>query len=266
MPNRIIREGINDSERVDRLSPEAEVFYRRLMSAVDDFGRFDARPVVISAKCFPLRRENPNRISKWLAECCIGPNPLIVVYEVRGRRYLELQDFRQQVRSKNSKYPAPADGSPVGVDEIKRVADAQQMITDAQQMHSARVADAQHMHTKTETYSESESETKTVVNVATPAWRMDSQYCEFVEVYREAKPDTIDDDFAGSKWHWNKLDASQRQLAIDNVKARVLSGDWKFPPHPSNWLKTEYKRPVMIRAPDRSASRVESLFEQARSK
>jgi hypothetical protein len=42
MPVRILREGILTSERVDTLSPAAEVFYRRLMSVVDDFGRFSA--------------------------------------------------------------------------------------------------------------------------------------------------------------------------------------------------------------------------------
>ena len=36
MPNRILREGILTSERVNALSWEAEVFYRRLMSAVDE--------------------------------------------------------------------------------------------------------------------------------------------------------------------------------------------------------------------------------------
>ena len=43
MPNRIIREGILSSDRVDQLDPPAEVFYRRLMSKVDDHGLFDGR-------------------------------------------------------------------------------------------------------------------------------------------------------------------------------------------------------------------------------
>jgi hypothetical protein len=39
MPSRLLREGILDSEAVNALSFAAEVFYRRLMSVVDDFGR-----------------------------------------------------------------------------------------------------------------------------------------------------------------------------------------------------------------------------------
>ncbi len=40
MPNRVIREGILNSQRVNKLTEPAELFYRRLMSVVDDFGRF----------------------------------------------------------------------------------------------------------------------------------------------------------------------------------------------------------------------------------
>ncbi len=47
MPNRILREGILTSERVNLLSWEAEVFYRRLMSVVDDYGRFHAHPALL---------------------------------------------------------------------------------------------------------------------------------------------------------------------------------------------------------------------------
>jgi hypothetical protein len=56
MPNRILREGINDSERVNALSPvHAELFYRKLMSLCDDFGRFEANPAVLLGKLYALR-------------------------------------------------------------------------------------------------------------------------------------------------------------------------------------------------------------------
>jgi hypothetical protein len=44
MPNRELREGILTSERINALTFPAEVFYRRLMSVVDDFGRCPAHP------------------------------------------------------------------------------------------------------------------------------------------------------------------------------------------------------------------------------
>lgn len=109
MPNRILREGILTSERVNSLSPNAELFYRRLQSVVDDFGRFTGNLTLLRASCYPLKLDSvkEDSISKHLAEC-VGAR-LIVLYTVAGKAYLELQDFRQQVRAKDSKYPSPAE-------------------------------------------------------------------------------------------------------------------------------------------------------------
>ena len=110
MPNRIIREGILTSDRVDSLGVNEELFYRRLMSVVDDFGRFDARPQMLRVSCYPLRvdRVREADISRWLAICQTAG--LIVLYAVNGKPYLEMQDFKQQIRAKESKYPGPDSG------------------------------------------------------------------------------------------------------------------------------------------------------------
>lgn len=109
MPSRVVREGILTSERVNSLSPNAELFYRRLMSVVDDFGRFSANLTLLRASCYPLKLDGvkEDSISKHLAEC-VGAR-LVVLYTVEGKAFLELQDFRQQVRAKVSKFPAPAE-------------------------------------------------------------------------------------------------------------------------------------------------------------
>jgi hypothetical protein len=109
MPNRIVREAINNSERVDRLSLHAEVFYRRLLNVVDDYGRFDARPSMLLAACYPLRAGKmlPDDVESALYECTKGEKPLVILYALEGKRFLEVQDFRQQIRSKASKYPDP---------------------------------------------------------------------------------------------------------------------------------------------------------------
>lgn len=113
MPSRILREGILTSDRVNALTPSAEVFYRRLMSVVDDYGRFDGRPGLLRVSCFPLRVDTVREadISRWIAECVKAG--LIALYAVDGKRYLEIQDFKQQVRAK-SKYPPPDDGQMLG--------------------------------------------------------------------------------------------------------------------------------------------------------
>ena len=120
LPNRILREGIIDSERVNALSPEAELFYRRLMSKVDDFGRFHGHPQLILAACYPLQldRITAADVSAWLAECSRDARtmtaecsqdadiaPLITVYEVGNKKFLQINNFGQRTRTE-SKFPA----------------------------------------------------------------------------------------------------------------------------------------------------------------
>lgn len=124
MPSRILREGILTSDRVNALSAGAEVFYRRLMSVVDDYGRFDGRPGLLRVSCFPLRVDTVREadISRWIAECVKAG--LIALYAVGGKAYLEMLDFKQQVRAK-SKYPPPDAGHPLDTSQ----ADAKQVLS-----------------------------------------------------------------------------------------------------------------------------------------
>lgn len=126
MPNRILREGILTSERVNNLGPAAELFYRRLMSVVDDYGRFDARPTLLRVSCYPLKIDSIREadISRSLAEAQSAG--LIALYEVDGKPYLQMLDFRQQTRAKHSKYPHPPPGC----------------VADATHVHSTCIADA----------------------------------------------------------------------------------------------------------------------------
>jgi hypothetical protein len=107
MPNRVIRDGILTSEKVDKLSEPAELFYRRLMSVVDDFGRYSAHPTLLRSSCYPLRIDaKTNRdMESYLCECQSAG--LLIVYEADGKRYLEMSDFRQRLRVMSSKCPSP---------------------------------------------------------------------------------------------------------------------------------------------------------------
>ena len=112
MPTRVLRDGILTSERVDLLSWQEEVFYRRLQSVVDDHGRFYANPKLILAACFPLRigKVSDSDIGKWLTACVNAA--LVRVYPASdGKRYIEILDFGQRVQSK-SKFPAPSSVPP----------------------------------------------------------------------------------------------------------------------------------------------------------
>lgn len=108
MPNRIIREGILTSPRISKLGWAEEVFYRRLMSVVDDFGRYFANEGLLRAHCYPrqLNKVSDSDVGKWLHSCVAAG--LVRVYSAQdGESYLELLNFGQQVRAKKSKYPDP---------------------------------------------------------------------------------------------------------------------------------------------------------------
>lgn len=106
MPNRILREGILTSARVNRLSDAEEVFYRRLMSTVDDFGRCEAHPALLRAALYPLKLDKVNeaRIGRLLQ--ALAEAKLVTLYHVDGKDYVQISDFRQQTRS-NSRHPPP---------------------------------------------------------------------------------------------------------------------------------------------------------------
>jgi len=106
MPSRLIREGILSSERVDELDAAAEVFYRRLMSKVDDHGLYDARLSILRTSLYPLRvdRVREADISRWIAAC--EKAGLIALYEHAGKPYLVMLDTRWTTRSE-PKYPVP---------------------------------------------------------------------------------------------------------------------------------------------------------------
>ena len=108
MPIRLIREGILTSERVEQLDAPAEVFYRRLMSKVDDHGLYDARPSILRPSLYPLRvdRVREADITRWIAAC--EKAGLIALYSHDGKPFLQMLDTRWTARSA-PKYPLPSD-------------------------------------------------------------------------------------------------------------------------------------------------------------
>src|SRR5260364_2521 len=170
MPTRMLREGILSSERVDKLSPAAEVFYRRLMSVVDDFGRFSAHPKLLRTSCYPLRLDTVSDadITQWLQECI--EVALIISYTVDGKPYLEFVNFKQRTRAKSGKCPPPP-----ALDDKRRTHDGHMPDTclthDRQARTNARLdGDGEGGRSQTcryhiqhlETCPESETVTKTV--------------------------------------------------------------------------------------------------------
>ena len=111
MPARYIREGINSSERINRLSDKSEIFYRRLLLEIDDYARYYAHPALLKAACFPLKLDKVSEedILAWLKETVDAS--LVKIYKVKNTNYIEVFDFKQRKRGQ-SKFPDPVINTP----------------------------------------------------------------------------------------------------------------------------------------------------------
>lgn len=108
MPERIVRPGILSSDAVCSLSWQSEVFYRRLMSVVDDYGRYDGRLPILRAALYPLQLEkvSDSDVGKWRLETAKAG--LVRIYAVEGKEFIEISKFDQRIQGK-PKWPSPSD-------------------------------------------------------------------------------------------------------------------------------------------------------------
>ena len=92
-----------------QLSHGAERLFWRLTTVADDFGRFEADPMVMLAQCFPnmLHRVKIRDIQAWLAEA--RTCDLLRTYANNGKMFgfFVTWPTYQIKRAKHSKYPEP---------------------------------------------------------------------------------------------------------------------------------------------------------------
>lgn len=109
MSNRILGESILTSETLNKLCPEQEALWYRLLVCADDYGCADARPIIVLARCYPLRigKIEPDQIASWLQE--LAKVGLITLYQVDGKDYLQIVKWEehQRIRTKRHKCPLP---------------------------------------------------------------------------------------------------------------------------------------------------------------
>lgn len=212
MPNRILRDGILTSPRVSKLNWAEEVFYRRLHSVVDDFGRYYADHGLLRAACYPrqLNKVSDSDIEKWLRACADAA--LVRVYPAEdGERYLDVLDFKQQVRATKSKFPS--------FDECLRST----CVADAQQEKS-------NVHLDVSVF---------VSEVVTPASPRDDLFEEFWKAYPKKKAK----DDAKRAFDKRKPDRALVDSMLAAIRLQSRSMDWvkdsgQFIPYPASWLNS----------------------------
>jgi hypothetical protein len=105
MPTRYLKPGICDSPHIDAIkSAQAECLYYRLLVTVDDYGRYDARPALVKARCYPLRETYTSKqVQAWLLE--LHTAGLIALYGTENGEYLQILRWDNKPRASESKFP-----------------------------------------------------------------------------------------------------------------------------------------------------------------
>lgn len=254
MPNRMVRDGILDSERMARLSWGAEVFYRRLMSIVDDYGRYHANLVLLKARMYPLQqgKVSDQDIEGWIAECSAldGEDPsLISSYMSGGKRYLQINNFGQPIRSK-SKFPAPPEAP-----TLASASKCEQMLTNANTTHSTTHSTTHKGFSKEEgagRNQESKPGPKLVDKPTVPLIAAHGfedfwfPYCE-----QTGKPVT-EEDREYALVEWGKLSMEDKMRAVRHISSYVAEANPshpKFFKSPAAYLKARLWTAVTLKPP-----------------
>lgn len=239
------------------LTPEAELFYRRLMSCVDDYGRFHGNPSQLLAACYPLQLDRISRdeVVIWLAECCALTTPtgmsahkltdgrklpqlaaLVEHYEVDGKSYIQINKFGQRERTGSKFPPPPAVICP----------------QDAADIGSSRLARA---HSKSEskayTKSESNAESDAGADARVSVNHVLDDFSQFLEICHAAELPASEVDLDEARIQWKRLDFQQKIDAVQGLRQRIAAGELDDPayrPLPQNYLEKKlWQRPVRQR-------------------
>lgn len=108
MPNRIIKETIRTSKKVNSLTDFQFRLWVYLITYVDDYGRGSADPEIIKGFVFPRRKKvNETDIKDALA--ALASMGCITLYDKDGESYFYFPSWgeHQRIQTKRSKFPEP---------------------------------------------------------------------------------------------------------------------------------------------------------------
>lgn len=107
MPQRFLRPGITTSDRWNAVSFPAQSLFIRLLTLVDDWGRYDGRVPILHGQCFALRPELKAQQTAGF-RCELQEAGLIEVYTVDGKDFVQITKWQERARGEHSKYPEKA--------------------------------------------------------------------------------------------------------------------------------------------------------------
>ncbi len=106
MPQRFLKPGLTSSKKWESCSWMSQSFFVRLITLVDDFGRYEADPILLKSHAFPLREDIR---AAQVQELCkeLQAKQLAHFYKSDGKCYVQLGLWTERPRAEKSKYPDP---------------------------------------------------------------------------------------------------------------------------------------------------------------
>jgi len=111
MPQRFLKPGLTTSRKWNKCSWQAQSFYVRILTLVDDFGRYEGDAQLLRSLAFPLNEDiRTPQVQKLCDE--LQANQLAIFYKVDGKDYVQLTNWTERARSDASRYPCPPNCQP----------------------------------------------------------------------------------------------------------------------------------------------------------
>lgn len=115
MPNRIIKESINEDRELNRLSPFAQDLFKRLITYGDDYGRFNADIEMMRVRLYPREIDTVTLEDLDIALTELSGESFVQFYTSTARKEIygcmPKWEEHQRVRDSRQKIPEPGDTS-----------------------------------------------------------------------------------------------------------------------------------------------------------
>ncbi len=233
MPNRLIRDGLLESEAVLSLTIEARWLYIAICLTADDMGLFEATEFRLARRA-DLKKEHIGRLLSMLNDV-----DLIRLYSVGNKTFGIIPKFRQRLQIKRIKYPIPPESlycdDDDAIEKFNKLINLASKTTVAQQLDNRYVAVAQ----QPEPESELEPELKNNIKSNRGArFSLDSIPDDWVLFCRKERPDLDPQKtFDEFKDYWVS------QAGSKGVRADWLA-TWR------NWVRRAFSKPNVSQKPD----------------
>lgn len=241
MPNRIVREGLVDSEAVSKLSDWAHRVYTHLLVKVDDAGRFDGRLEFIRSHLFPLGTDR--RISE--IEAALNESDrarLLIRYKHNSKPFLQLTKWYRCGNATTSKFPWEDGGHVIKYVQMETRDGKKECVETSMPSISHRDEESDDSDTNTDT----KTDTKTTIS---------SPKVDGFDLFWQAYPRKVGKGAARRKWERIEMTADLLEKILVVISEQTKTEQWlkdggQFIPHPVTWLNQERWNDEVFIAPN----------------